>query len=537
MHRRFYGYIAFRFTLVPGKFQTTVTNNMSRNDENAAGQAPRPHVTICRNGRKISLDGDVEPVLSSGRTLKSVARSDANHGYFVDREMDSLLRPINGMSSPNAGLFPALQCYAAHRGCDVDYFDESVILPLPNPAADRRIIDTQLPPFLRSHDSGLIRICRNVGVAEIVAQIVAANPQCRIAVLGTHRAQLDAVADKLTNWLRGHQVRRTVPADDSGAWVGLSTFTMAADGDLEKCHVVIVLDATHALHQHAEAALSTMDGRFRLFGLLRADRRLSPTERDRLMAIFGPAVLDIPQHGMEMAAVNVAWLDVHGPRLDRGTDQELLFRRGFWQHPSRNRIIARLARELRDGNHAPLARYREIARWIHDHPQRPSRITVLVDNVEHAISLGEQLPNWPIIAGENNSASLNTHGLAERKRRLLHERRSMWITGEQQIVTLPAAPSLRLASTDVIVWAGGGAHRPNIPRSWLLHPAGTNHKLLIVDVMDRHHTLLSTWSHRRHEQYIAAEQFDVGVSAELGRVAWFSCQPPRRTQCMRALQR
>ncbi len=271
-----------------------------------------------------------------------------------------------------------------------------------------------------------------------------------------------------------------------------------------------------------------MDARFRLFGFLRDDRRLSPTERDVLMATFGPAAVDIPEHGQALPQVEVAWLAIHSPQVcAESTETIKLCRGGAWQHPVRNRLITHLALDIRSDNVGRLRRYRDVTQWLRQHQQCPPRVTVLVENVEQAIALAEQLPGWPIAAGDQPWDQLNLRGISRSKRKLFEERRTAWLTGEQQIVTVAAAPRLGLAKTDVILWAGGGKHAPEIPRHWLQIPANRARHILVIDVQDNHHQTLAQWSQQRRTEYSKRDWFDVGVQPETGRVIRYLHQRPR----------
>jgi hypothetical protein len=151
---------------------------------------------------------------------------------------------------------------------------------------------------------------------------------------------------------------------------------------------------------------------------------------------------------------------------------------------------------------------------------------VLADSIEHACNLASQLPGWPVVAGED----IDLSGLRYQQRRLLAERGPTWLTGNQQIVTTCAASNLRLSSPDVIIWAGGGLHRPPIPRKWLHCPAGSNHRILLIDCDDRHHVELEAWTCNRRLEYVESDWFDVGVDSTSGRIIRFLHQPNRRNR-------
>ncbi len=214
------------------------------------------HATVDVNGHHISVAGDVSALLPAGFTSRLTTSCDPVHGYHLSRQLDSLLKPADRMRSPNAGLLPVLRYIAKSTACELNETRDigTHILSLPCAASDRRIVDIQVPQFLRSQERGLIRLGPRVDLATMIAQVVAAYPTCRIAVLGAHRDQLRAIRAKLGGWLPSLQCQDAVPPDDQEAWVAFSTFLAAADGDLEKCHLVLLPNASQATHQRAQAA-------------------------------------------------------------------------------------------------------------------------------------------------------------------------------------------------------------------------------------------------------------------------------------------
>jgi hypothetical protein len=490
-------------------------------------------IEVALDGHHISLRGDYPTIARRLRTYRIESGRDQDHGYYVTRRLDSLLSPADGMRRPKAGLLPVIEHLAAIEGRRLDVYRVGECpTELPEAVYDPRIIDPGLIDIVRGA-RGVIRIGPSVRPIQVVAQIAAAYPTCRIVVMSDRTAQLARAYQALRQWLPDRHVLDHVPEDDEGAWIACSTFFDAAGGDLEKCHLLLLLDGTQAAHQRAEATLATMDARFHLFGLLRADRRLSPTEQDVMMATFGPQVLDLPAHGQEFASVSVTWLSIAAPVISADLETVDLYRAGYVNHPVRNRRLARLARALANRDEQHLRRHRHIVRWLADQPDRPLYVTVLVQSVEHAIALARDLPGWSIVAGAEPHGPVDTSGLRAWQRRLLDERRLLaepriaWGSDtSRQIVTAAAAPR-RLTSADVVIWAGGGRGMAPIPPSWLRRPAGMSHRLLIVDCIDRHHARLAAWSQERHLQYVEAEMYDVGVDPFLGRMIWFLFTAPR----------
>ena len=479
-------------------------------------------VLVSRNGQCLSID-DLDLLnLGDVTTARIASNNDHEHGYRTERRLDSLLRPSDGMMRPNAGLLPVLAHRAALAGLGlhVRLLGPS-IATLPEPTADTRIADVTLPMFVRAQERGLIRVGRGVAIANLIAELNAAFPTARTVILGAHRNDLQRLDRDLQRLAAPAQLYVGRHAGAPTARIVLTTFIAAADAELAQADLVILVDADEAVQQRAQAALVTTDARFRLFGILAADRILAPYSRDVVIATFGPEVLNIPRHGFTLGKVSVAWCNVQTPKVAVDADPLELRRRGYWQHPTRNRRLANLAQAVFERDCMLLRPYPDVARWLRSATVPPSCIAVLVDTVEHAVALAEQLPGWPIAAGEHPCL----HGLPARKRRLLAERRAMWF-GQHQIVTSSAAQELRILP-DVIVWAGGGPQCPALPDHWLQRRTGDNSQVLLVDCVDRHHRQLARWSRRRKLSYINADRFDVGITPATGRVIRFLWQGER----------
>lgn len=512
---------------------------MTASDVNVSPGPPnRPPVSLDRNGHCLTVcdDVDLNGLDHAARTCRIVSRQDASYGCSVSGEVDSLLQPLDRMRRPNAGLLPLFQHVAEQQGRRIRVSDTAPILQLPFPVRPVGVSDNRIPDFVRRNERGLIRIGADADSIDVAGLLADAFPRTRIAILSSHRSQLEKAGELLRAWLPQRRIADRLPHDEEGHWVALSTFTDAAEGPLEKCHLVLLLDAVQATHARAEAALAAMDARFRLFGVLQSKRRLAPSEQDRLVASFGVELIDVPQPNHELAEVRVVRLDLNGPRLEADTAGMPLQRLGYWQHPVRNRKIVQLAKQLRNGDTAALCQFHGMAEWQGAEMRRPQRVSILVHSCEHALALARQLPGWPIFTG-SPAAPVDQRGLDSRQQRLLAARRSMWLTGDQQIVTLDGASQLRPGCTDTVIWAGGGQHAPVIPRRWLLHPGCTGRRLLVVDFTDQHHAELARWSRQRRHQYQDRDWFDAGVDDRTGRIQRFLRQRPKGPEGRRAAGR
>ena len=490
----------------------------------------RPPIIIARNGHHISLNDAAAHanLLRACRGWRIVSGPDPVHGYRTTRQVDSLLQPDDGMWRANAGLLPILQHVAQNDGRRVVIRASTPMARLPDPVAAPRILDDRPAAFVAERERGLIRCGAQVEPVDMIAQILPTFPSARVAILGTHQPQLDKIRLRLNQELPAVCIGTRIPEDEDNAWIATSTFTNAAEGRLEKCHLVLLVDATHASHQRAEPALAAMDARFRLFGLLPEGCRLVPSVRDTLIGTFGLATLDVPRLGWETAQVQTTRVSINSPPVSNDRSGVALHRAGYWRHPVRNRKIVQLARMMRAGDAEGLSRFPHVQDWLERGPHRPLNVTLLVHNMEHALVLARRLPGWPVVAHDIRMP-IDMRCLEEGEHRLLAERSAMLLTGEQQIVSLDAAAQLQLSCTDVIIWAGGGRHAPTIPRHWLIHPSHSNRRLLLIDFTDRHHEELASWSRQRREQCEERDWFDARVNAEAGRIHRFLRQPPRRT--------
>jgi len=476
-------------------------------------------------------------------TVNRTAVTDDVHGFRLQMRRESLLEPKQvqltsrttvDVHRPNAGLAPAVS-----RLLDqLDYvpvmrprWPQPACLPAPDEVGVRwrGPCDMQMLELIREHDHGLVRYDGRGGVdlAWLIAQIALAYPLAKLAVVVASMSMGYSLRQRIARWVRGVTVLNARLATRRVDRVVIGTAYGMADHavELNKRNIVIFPKAQDALHERAQTALMTADPMFRLFGFVPTDCTLSPYEQDWLLASFGFAEVTVPRHGFVERLVRTVWSPVDGgPRLSHDANVLALKRQGIWQHPVRNRRIARVALEFARRDLAWL-RQRVPEAAPAGSASAPCRVMILVEGVDHALVLASLLPDWPVIVGED----VIEDGLGHDQRRLLAERRALPnATGPVIATTAGLARSgvLDLSTFDVLVWAGAGAHLPPMPADRLICRPEQVRGLLVVDLNDRHHPHLRRWSRYRREAYLDAGWFAPGDDPIEARVDRFLAQRP-----------
>ena len=115
--------------------------------------------------------------------------------------------------------------------------------------------------------------------------------------------------------------------------------------------------------------------------------------------MFGFAELSIPAHGFQERTIGTAFATIkNGPLIKRGSTGFAIKQQLLWRNWPRNRRISRLARSISVGDvKGILHKFPTLAEAIlqFDSP----RIAVLVEGLDHALALAQELDEWPIIAG------------------------------------------------------------------------------------------------------------------------------------------
>lgn len=171
-----------------------------------------------------------------------------------------------------------------------------------------------------------------------------------------------------------------------------------------------------------------------------------------------------------------------------------LKRRGLWQHPVRNRRMARLAKALRDGR--PDLGGKDL--WLRETLEQvdPSRILVLVENLEHAETLLRYLPGWPLVGASRRQA-------LRREARVLGRADWDWEGRPPAIVTATAAEGLNLCGIEVILRLDGGVGLPPLSLPGCLETDGPDARpILLVDCLDQQNKTLRKRSRQRWSAYL-----------------------------------
>jgi hypothetical protein len=410
---------------------------------------------------------------------------------------------------------------------------------LPPPRLDRLAAinppDLPLLGLMQNHEYGLIRHSAGVDAARLIAQVWLAWPDLKVAVVVKRRDDAQRLTPALRRYLAGVSTCTNSTAGVAG--VAVATYaglgqTVAYAGaafepfELGWLDIVIALDAQEAT---AGEAMLWMSGaaRARLYGLMAADAKPAPLDRDHLAVLFGFEEVTIPSHGHHERPVRVAFITGGGGRpVQVDLEDVEVKRQDVWFHGRRNRLLARLGRQLRQGDRQQRGReFSDVAAGVTF--ANETNILLVVENVEHGLALADRLPGWPLLTGEGVARG----GLTRHQRRKLRDGRAAPLTPPWcAIATFAALPDVPLGSTDVLVRADGGVGLPPV-RPWqLAQPNGDDRPLLVVDVVDRHHALLRRWSRRRRAAYAERGWFAAGVDPVRARVDAFLAARPQEVR-------
>jgi len=356
--------------------------------------------------------------------------------------------------------------------------------------------------------------------------MILAWPHCTFAVA---TASYDE-ARRLRKGLLQHGVQSTLVTTrfcpDAPGRVVVGTYMSMCGFESNKRDIFICANAAHALGAQAQFCFIQPFCRYRLFGFMADDRRLSNWERDWLIATFGLNELVIPAHGYTEIRPRVVWMPFQRNGAGNVGNALQVKRRLVRGGHLRNRVIARVARAIAAGDCTTLRS---------DSPsvtaalagRRPDRTIVLVDAVDHAISIAARLPGWPIVVGKH----VDEKGLTERQRRLLDRGRGIWNPGQNMISTAAGTEAidlLRCGGMTTVFWAGAGPALPPIPSAWRMARPGEARDILIVDVDERYHPTLAQWCRRRRRGYWDAEWLAPGAHVLRERIKRFLATRPRR---------
>jgi len=447
--------------------------------------------------------------ISSAKKPRSVILTRC--GRHLSIEPEKLDLAVNRAThGPNVGLMAPVSLSLQEAGWEVTFGGGSGVIALEEPelsALSSRKCDTLLLTALPTIAEGLICYDRGrIDVAGIVAQVYYAFPRARIGVIEESTARRRQLVRRLGELgITAPSVDTRRPLRTARRLVVSSWYGLADDEMQAHClDMVLVLDATQAVSERGQLALSMTGARFRLFGLLPRDAKLAPSTLYTLRATFGFEELDLPEHGQVERPVRVAWIPLTAERESPQMTTLEWKRNCVWTAPRRNRLVARLAKGVADRDKVYLgSRSPKLPSAIDEYPTQ--RSILLTESIRQAAALAERLPKWPIIAGAGEESVL-----AERDAMLVKQRQTPKASPACAIVTIDGMTDLDLNSTAVVLWCGAGPLVPLLQRGQLVVPCGEARPLLIIDFSDRSGPRARKWTRRRRDAYLDARWTDFG---------------------------
>ena len=328
-------------------------------------------IRLNQNGQHISDNEDLR-LLGDITVRRLVAHEDDCHGYDVRKARQSLLFSEEGFRIPNAGCIPLLRKKAARLGTALSVQCVPPIRRLPEPTNCEILGYPRLANFAFHHERGSIGVPEGFDATIIIYELAFAYPHQNIIVLGNQVGTLEKIATQLKDRFQAERRENVEVAhgrrplnldvDDDGPRIICSTFSEAANLDFATSDIVVFLDARQCIPAKAQEALETMDAQFRLFGIVRLGQQLSPFEEGVMMGVFGPELIDLMAI-VTRRNVHVAWVHHRQPSIDLERDGSEFDYRCILHNERRNRVIARLAKALADGDPTPCREKRAIADW------------------------------------------------------------------------------------------------------------------------------------------------------------------------------
>jgi hypothetical protein len=372
----------------------------------------------------------------------------------------------------------------------------------PSHSATSQMADPAVLDFVSKNECGLLRFdSRSVDPVRLVADVALALPKRsfaivdpRINVIQRFTARLRRLVPE-ARWTSGDsyidgRVRVLVSTPQALGYPSID--------DLKNRDIVICLDPVAVtpiipcwIIQHATRA--------RIFGFLDREAQPAPRDADRMKLLFGFRELDIPRHGCVFRPVHASFLKMTGgPELSPALGTSALCRVGYWNHPVRNRRIARVARAIAGGDRGELLSLLLPNVTARLERLRVPRIAVVVANVDHALALARKLAEWPLITDRIAFPD----GFSHTSRTLLEQR--TWDgkrLPNQMIITLAALEQFNAGRLDVVIRADGGRYLPPQIERLAIIPNRRVTDLELIDCDDHHHPVLRKWSRTRQAAY------------------------------------
>ena len=406
---------------------------------------------------------------------------------------------------------------------------QSLIAPPPLPPAVRIELAALLPDpaviqFVGSNEQGLIWYNLNrVDLAWVIRQLVQSWPEHRFLIIALTRGEAQELCYALGGRANGVKLYLDSTLSDRNTRIAITLPSRMGSAPLDAADIIIFLNAMTTTHKGAEWVLHGVNKQ-RVYGFLPRDEAPSKYEWARLTAVFGFDSVMAPAHGITHCKVRVVRVSIDGgPRPPAQASTLDLKRQGIWAHPLRNRWIARLARRLSAGQHG---HERSLVQAGLD--DKPQRVLVVVEGLDHALALTSTLKNWPILA----EADANTDGIdAHNKRQIVSPDAFLGGDTAHAICTMSALPHIKMENWDVLIRCDAGIGGLELDLNYILEMLPKSAcSLVVVDFADRHHPELRRRSRSRLDAYIRAEWEIVGMDPADVALQRLGCTLARRAR-------
>ncbi len=399
------------------------------------------------------------------------------------------------------------------------------------------VLDQPLLDLVQHYDRGLIRYTSAVvNVARLIAQVAAAWPEKTLAVVVFKTDQAWRLAKALRGLLpyvsvvtaedKPAMLERVVVTTDTGLRHVASCPASGVPNDGPSVlNIVIALDAQEFVDGRGLKWLTTASN-VRVYGLLASDAKPSRLLHDLINAVFGFTEAVIPGHGARVRPVRVVHYGIEGdlqiPRpRDGGTYTMAMEWRGLMLQPK----VVQVATAFCENRRSELAELLPgIERVLNE--TRPPRVLAVAENLELALSLARQLPDWSFLV----CPEVPLDCLPREQGRRIHELPSpSWTGPVHAVATADALGVGDLSQFDVLIRADGGIELPRfIASNMVEHDFDAPRPLVIVDCGAWNHPRLRPWSERRLEGYEEAGWLVPGRNPVMIRVERFLATRPRR---------
>jgi hypothetical protein len=456
----------------------------------------RGAVEACRDGQFTWINPPVPGLRDAFYTVRHRTRPDKEHGYSLQPRIFPLVKRATYLTGEKcwkcqAGLEPLVVQWLEEHGYEVQRGGA----PLPPPNLDAleglEPYDELFLQTVRKHDHALFR-CQpgEVDLNRLIGKVAMAWRRKRILVLATRVKDCRRLGKYLKQSLSGSEVTvhtgRDFPQRAGRIVVATSTGWNEGRVGIRRRQILMALNPDELLRKQLGQIAIEQAEQARLYGLLPVSRRLAPYDRDMVTAAFGPREVRIERRAQFQQPVRVVFTRWKGHLF---TDSELdafaVKKQGVWHHGPRNRHVAELATALAEGDEGGLRRrFPAVCEAIQG--QMPERVGVLVENVEHRLTLAKLLPGWAVISGHD----VCLDGLSPQDRRILRG------GGEDQqqnhaIVTMASLPEA--GCLDGLIRADAGADGAGE----LIYVNG-----FLVDLDDHHHPWLQQRCRERRGDYL-----------------------------------